>query len=674
VPESLLMAVLVSLSGGEDRSDATKPVAVAPQGRLHLGLGPKIALWTALITAIAVAATATYLYSGGASIIVERQKQQLAASVAVAAARSQARFDAAQRDAIFAVRTPAMATLADAITASPPVPQSTALAIDAVGQLFGAMLDARQGYFDADFLDANGTEVVRVNREATGNVRTAAGDLQDKSKRPYFIAATALAAGGVHVSDIELNQERGAVATPHRPTAHIAAPVYSSAGRLAGVVVINMELGPLFDLIDRTLGEESRHYIVNDAGDYLFAADATKSFGFDLGERHRIQDDFPDLEPLLARTPGPVALELQRDGGTEIAVGQHLQLDANDPSRFLSIVAVMSNNVVLEGVRDLRNRTIVVAIAIILFAAFFAALLAQLIVRPLRSVTAAAATIGVGGDTVDLRGALDRQDETGQLARTIAAMLDEIGLREEKLKKQAQELTRSNQELAQFAYVASHDLQEPLRMVSSYLDLLMRRYEGQLDAEAHEFIGFAVDGATRMKRLINDLLGYSRTGNSALQLAVVQSSDIVATVVSQLGPAIREARATVRVVEPLPKVRVDAAQISRVFQNLIENAIKYRRPGTDPVITVTAARESAEYWRFSVSDNGIGIDPAFREKVFEIFKRLHGRDRYPGTGIGLSVAKLVVERHGGRIWIEPAPDGGSVFYFTIPDMLAGGDK
>jgi light-regulated signal transduction histidine kinase (bacteriophytochrome) len=253
-------------------------------------------------------------------------------------------------------------------------------------------------------------------------------------------------------------------------------------------------------------------------------------------------------------------------------------------------------------------------------------------------------------------------------------MLDEIGLREEKLKKQAQELTRSNQELAQFAYVASHDLQEPLRMVSSYLDLLMRRYEGQLDAEAQEFIGFAVDGATRMKRLINDLLGYSRTGNSALQLAVVQSSDIVATVVSQLGPAIREARATVRVVEPLPKVRVDAAQISRVFQNLIENAIKYRRPGTDPVITVTAARESAEYWRFSVSDNGIGIDPAFREKVFEIFKRLHGRDRYPGTGIGLSVAKLVVERHGGRIWIEPAPDGGSVFYFTIPDMLAGGDK
>jgi light-regulated signal transduction histidine kinase (bacteriophytochrome) len=281
-------------------------------------------------------------------------------------------------------------------------------------------------------------------------------------------------------------------------------------------------------------------------------------------------------------------------------------------------------------------------------------------------LTAAASVIAAGRRDIVLGHVVDRTDETGQLARTIAKMLRDISEREDTMLAQAQELTRSNRDLAQFAYVASHDLQEPLRMVSSYLELLMRRYEGQLDPEAHEFIGFAVDGAARMKRLINDLLGYSRIGHSPLHLSVVQASDVVGTVLSQLGPAIRDAGAAIEV-GALPKIRVDAAQMARVFQNLIENAIKYRRADTTPLVRITAAVDSPGWWRFSVADNGIGIDPIFREKIFEIFKRLHGRERYSGTGIGLSVVKLVVERHGGRIWVDPAPGGGSVFSFTVPD-------
>ncbi len=204
-------------------------------------------------------------------------------------------------------------------------------------------------------------------------------------------------------------------------------------------------------------------------------------------------------------------------------------------------------------------------------------------------------------------------------------------------------------------------------MVGSYLELLSRRYEGKLDDEAQEFIGFAVDGATRMKRLINDLLGYSRAGNAPMKLETVEAGDLVATVLAQLALHVSETGAEVEV-GPLPKVRVDPVQFSRVFQNLIENALKYRSDAK-PVIRIGARSVDGDA-RFSVADNGIGIDPVFKDKIFEIFKRLHGRDRYSGTGIGLAVSKLVVERHGGRIWVEPAPGGVSIFYFTLPETRA----
>jgi light-regulated signal transduction histidine kinase (bacteriophytochrome) len=304
------------------------------------------------------------------------------------------------------------------------------------------------------------------------------------------------------------------------------------------------------------------------------------------------------------------------------------------------------------------------ALFVIAIALIFAVTLARIIVRPLREMTAAATRIAEGRRDIDVTAMATRGDETGELARAVSAMVKEIGQREASLTAQTLELTRSNQELAQFAYVASHDLQEPLRMVGSYLELLARRYEGKLDDEAQEFIGFAVDGATRMKRLINDLLSYSRAGSTPLKLETVESADVVRTVLASLALHVEETHADIRVGN-LPAVRVDPLQLGRVFQNLIENAIKYRS-GNPPAIDVAAERiENA--WRFSVADNGIGIDPVFKDKIFEIFKRLHGRERYAGTGIGLAVTKLVVERHGGRIWVEPRSGGGSVFYFTVPD-------
>ena len=205
-------------------------------------------------------------------------------------------------------------------------------------------------------------------------------------------------------------------------------------------------------------------------------------------------------------------------------------------------------------------------------------------------------------------------------------------------------------------------------MVGSYLELLSRRYEGKLDNEAQEFIGFAVDGATRMKHLINDLLGYSRAGSNPLKLETVDIGEVLGPVLNTLALHIAETHADVEV-GPMPKLTGDALQLGRVFQNLVENALKYRS-AAPPRIRI-AAEPASVGWRFSVTDNGIGIDPRFREQIFEIFKRLHGREHYSGTGIGLAVTKLVVERHGGRIWVEPAEGGGSIFLFTLPDARMG---
>jgi PAS domain S-box-containing protein len=234
------------------------------------------------------------------------------------------------------------------------------------------------------------------------------------------------------------------------------------------------------------------------------------------------------------------------------------------------------------------------------------------------------------------------------------------------LQRRSIDLERSNTELEQFAYAVSHDLSEPLRMVSSYLQLLSRRYEGKLDQDADEFIAFAVDGAMRMHDLIEGLLLYSRAGTAEYALAPVDSGQVVRDTLATMQGAVRDSGADIEV-EDLPTVSGDEAQLSRIFQNLIANAIKFT-DGEQPRVRVSARRDGAD-WRFVVSDNGIGIDPGHAERVFVVFQRLNERERYPGSGIGLALCKRIVQRQGGRIWVEPRSGGGSNFYFTLPAVV-----
>lgn len=230
------------------------------------------------------------------------------------------------------------------------------------------------------------------------------------------------------------------------------------------------------------------------------------------------------------------------------------------------------------------------------------------------------------------------------------------------------ELERSNTDLAQFAYAASHDLSEPLRMVSSYVQLIADRYKGQLDADADEFIAFAVDGAARMKLLIDDLLAYSRAGGTAAPRRPVDCGELVSSALSDLDRVLRERDAIV-VIEELPTLDADPAQLAQIFHNLLTNAIKFVAPDVQARVRVSADRMDRS-WCFSVADNGIGIAEEHRERIFLMFKRLHGRSEYPGTGIGLALCHKIIGRLGGRIWVESTPGHGSVFRFTVPDVPA----
>jgi signal transduction histidine kinase len=256
-----------------------------------------------------------------------------------------------------------------------------------------------------------------------------------------------------------------------------------------------------------------------------------------------------------------------------------------------------------------------------------------------------------------------RRELVDQLARVEAARI-ELEEASAALVARADELSRSNRDLEQFAYVASHDLQEPLRKVASFCQLLEQRYKGQLDERADSYIAFAVDGAKRMQQLINDLLAFSRVGRSSAPFVDVDLDEALDAALKNLSGAVEDAGAQIAR-EPLPTVPGDPGLLTQLFQNLIGNSLKFRSASSSAVITVTAARRGG-FWELRCADNGIGIDQQYADRIFVIFQRLHGKDEYSGTGIGLALCKRIIEHHGGTIWLDQTYSGGAAFRWTMP--------
>ena len=343
--------------------------------------------------------------------------------------------------------------------------------------------------------------------------------------------------------------------------------------------------------------------------------------------------------------------------------------------------AVNKDRAALQRVRTVQDWIYgAILAALLLAAAAVIMLLQQTVVRPLNRLQAASRRV-VGGDfghqieatgPADLRAvAADVEEMRSSLVEALgdARTAQDIASRQAAdLDAQADELRRSNAELEQFAYVASHDLQEPLRKVASFCQLLEKRYGDKLDDRGHQYIGFAVDGAKRLQILINDLLTFSRVGRSGSVLLPVPLDMPLDAAISALGTAIEESGAVIERPEQLPEVAGDATLLAMLWQNLLGNAVKFRAPGRAPVVRIAVIEEPAGTWRFTVTDNGIGIAPEFAEKVFVIFQRLHVRDAYPGTGIGLALCKRIIEHHGGGISADAGYQGGTRICFTLPRM------
>ncbi len=453
-----------------------------------------------------------------------------------------------------------------------------------------------------------------------------------------------------------------------KPVLLVSAPIADFRGAFAGVLAFSVDMAPVYGLIKNAtgLGRTGETIIAKKEGDDVLFLNALRDEpGAALKRRLRLGDRAgkPIQEAVLGGT-GSGRMKDYR-GVEVIAAWQYV------PAAGWGVEAKIDAAEAFAEAREIGR--LVAAITAVLFflcglAAFF---MARSFSGPINELSRGAMIIG--GGNLDHKVGTARTDEIGQLSRAFDAMTGELKkttasrdeLNEEiAVRKKAEaELKQSNESLEQFAYVASHDLQEPLRLMSGYTELLKRRYTGKLDADADEFIDYIADGAARLQRLIKDLLAYSRIGRAGKAGTKVDCGAVLALALGGLRAAIEESGAVVTS-GPLPALTGDESDFVRLFQNLIGNAIKFRG-AAPPRVHIGAGKKSGE-WLFSVKDNGIGIEAQYKDRIFVIFQRLHARNEYPGTGIGLSICKKIVETRGGRIWLESEPGKGSTFYFTFP--------
>ncbi len=786
------------LPGGSGRHVAKRAMAERFDLR-GLGLATRIALAAGLVGLLSIVALTWFVYRGSEEILLERDTQRLASSVEVSADRLRSRIEFARQDSLLLTKVPPVIGTFRAMANGGVDPQDGStekLWRDRLATIFAGMLEARPEYVQVRLIDFGnrGQEIVRVDRRRDGNIlRIPQAQLQSKIDRPYVQETRKLGKGEVYLSPIDLNREFGQIEKPHLAVIRATTPVVSDSGETLGLIAINIDMGRIFGIVRGPAGPGINYYIANQNGDFLAHPDPAMTFGFEKGQRHTMQQEFPVMRNFVAGDAQRFTGIVKTPDARALVVATKIYYDPRDRSQFAIVGEAMAASELDAGLVVVRNRALVAAGVVLLLGLAAMAWFTRSLSRPLKEITGLAVEVAQGERQVDLGKARQRSDEVGALARSFETMVERVEAQERDLReaeastsrvidvmpeaivvtdregiirrvnertttifgygseellgqpvelliperyhglhaghRQAytahpeirpmgagrdlfgrrkdgsevpveialaplndsadggqivvsiaditrrkvgqdtlretnEKLARSNQELMQFAYVASHDLQEPLRMVDSYMGLLERRYKGKLDADADEFIGYAVDGARRMKRLINDLLTYSRVSNRPLRVRPIDLRAEVDAVLALLHDQIEQSDAKVDI-GPLPRIEGDPGQIERLFTNLIGNALKFRSDHA-PQIRIEA-EERGKLWEFTITDNGIGIDPEFNEKVFEIFSRLHSREQYEGTGIGLAACKRIVELHGGMIWVEQGLNGGSIFRFTLPE-------
>jgi signal transduction histidine kinase len=541
--------------------------------------------------------------------------------------------------------------------------------LQVITEEFVSTIAAEGAYFQVRFLNAEGMEVIRVNNQGGQPVVVPPQGLQYKGDSDYFREAMKLPVGEVYLSAVDFNIEHGRVEEPRRLVTRLATPVADHAGRVLGLVVVNVFAEKIFGFLEKLRSvPEIRTLLLDEKRHFL---ELRRD-----GEQSRLHTgSVKELE----KPVGQALVMGDAAGARIVAAGDYLLAVAPvspGGGRNWQLAKIYPRSMLLADLTRLHWTFVFLAAPSVLLAAAAALFVARSFSEPIRRLSRFSEDIARGD--YDQRLLLSSDDELGKLVDSLNSMAASLAESRDRLlavnrslqaevarqSRTRAELQRSNQELEQFAYVASHDLQEPLRMVTSFVQLLARRYQGQLDEKAAEYIAFAVDGVARMQLLIDGLLTYSRVARGA-EFGRIEMNEVFAEAVANLSISIDEHQASVTQ-DDLPAVSGDRTQLLQLLQNLIINALKYRRPEESPRVHVSAFRDE-DRWAFAVRDNGIGIEQQYFEKIFLIFQRLHTREEHAGTGIGLALCKRIVERHGGRIWVESVPGSGSNFFFTLSD-------
>jgi signal transduction histidine kinase len=468
-------------------------------------------------------------------------------------------------------------------------------------------------------------------------------------------------------------------ATGNRPEMLVTTAARASNGEAIGTIVFVVDMGPLYTLIQDTAGLGSTGEVLvgtRSGNDVVYLNPLRHDPGAALKRRIHIGEavGLPIQSGVAGQTG--VGQSIDYRGQKVIAAWRYL------PSLGWGLVAKIDSREEFAVVTRLQHLLIMILAITLIVAGVIIFSITQSIAAPIQALSRGVERVGSGN--LDYKVGNTLKDEIGQLSRSfdkmthdlkaITASRDDLNHEivereqaEASLRTTAEDLKRSNSDLEQFAYVASHDLQEPLRAVAGFMGLLKKQYAAALDAPAREYIELAVEGAERMQTLIHDLLTYSRVGTKGGAFVPMRMQDALDAALSNLTLAIDESKASITG-DSLPGVQADLSQMTQLLQNLVGNAIKFSG-GRRPEVHISAEHRDG-HWLVSVRDNGIGIEPQYFERIFLIFQRLHSRSQYQGTGIGLAVCKRIVERHGGAIWVESTPDHGATFSFTIPDRGA----
>lgn len=525
----------------------------------------------------------------------------------------------------------------------------------------------------------DGRELLRVDSYGErGDLRVVENsELQNKRDRDYFIETVKLREGEVYLSDINLNREYGKIVRPLQAVIRAATPVYDKSGELFGVIVVNQSLLDSFADIESIGDRDHQFYIADKHGEYIYHDDPEKAFRFEFGDSANIRDDFPDAESLFKSAGEHLVMGRSNNGVSPVYALKSIRYNPYNSDDMVVVAAVNDFSHGQQVLQEMDQQIFYLLIAISAVAIFISVIVAKRIANPVVSMRNQIQKTGIHTRGENLP--LEHQSEIGDLARAFEQLLQALSERQLQLEKNVDEserakllieennrkLSQVNQELEQFSYIASHDLQEPLRTVVSFIKLFEERYGEDFDDQAWKFLGFIKASSGRMQQLIRGLLDYSRLGQQS-PFVEVSCQELLSEVCDDLQSKIQDRGAVVNYSD-LPTISAKTTELRLVFQNLVSNALKFCAPGVKPEVDIAAQRIEGG-WRFSVSDNGVGVAEADRQRIFVIFQRLHADSDYEGSGIGLAHCKKIVEQHGGEIYLESTLGEGSIFYFTIKDM------